>query len=45
MTDYTPYVAAVYGLALLVYGGYTLRWHASYKKLERQLASQSQESP
>ncbi|MBF0261185.1 MAG: hypothetical protein HQL97_04990 [Magnetococcales bacterium] len=45
MSDYTLYVAAVYGLAILVYGGYTLRWRASYKKLEQQRASLSQESP
>ncbi|MBF0180914.1 MAG: hypothetical protein HQM03_12900 [Magnetococcales bacterium] len=37
MNDYGPYVAAVYLLALAVYGGYILRWQVSLKRLTTQL--------
>ncbi|MBF0191676.1 MAG: hypothetical protein HQL99_11145 [Magnetococcales bacterium] len=37
MNDYTPYIAAVYLLAVAVYGGYTLHWHLSWKRLQKQL--------
>ncbi|MBF0296874.1 MAG: hypothetical protein HQL96_16945 [Magnetococcales bacterium] len=37
MNDYGPYVAAVYLLSLVVYGGYILRWQISLKRLNAQL--------
>ncbi|MBF0340441.1 MAG: hypothetical protein HQL95_05685 [Magnetococcales bacterium] len=45
MSDYTPYVTAVYVLAFVILGGYTLRWHASWKKLQRQLDHLDPEAP
>ncbi|MBF0609886.1 MAG: hypothetical protein G8345_05420 [Magnetococcales bacterium] len=38
MIDYTPYVMAVYGIALLVYGGSTLYWQRRLQALQAQLA-------
>ncbi|MEO5332018.1 MAG: hypothetical protein H7839_08345 [Magnetococcus sp. YQC-5] len=45
MNNYTPYVTAVYLLAALVYGGYTLRWYISWKKTQKQLEEQGKHTP
>ncbi|MBF0615111.1 MAG: hypothetical protein G8237_03355 [Magnetococcales bacterium] len=45
MNDYTPYVAAVYVLAIAIFGGYTFRWRASWKKLQKQLDDHEQGIP
>ncbi|MBF0439925.1 MAG: hypothetical protein HQL93_12515 [Magnetococcales bacterium] len=45
MNDYTPYVTAVYLLSLVVYGGYTLRWHISLRKTLKLLEEQSRNVP
>lgn len=46
MSDYTGYVAAVYGVAVVVYGGLTLMWQRALRRaLVRLGHEQRQEVP
>jgi hypothetical protein len=38
MIDYTPYVLAVYGVAVVVYGLLTLKWQRGLKQAQQQLS-------
>jgi hypothetical protein len=40
MIDYTPYVIAVYGIAVTVYGLLTLKWQRGLKQAQKQLKEQ-----
>ncbi|MBF0425571.1 MAG: heme exporter protein CcmD [Magnetococcales bacterium] len=40
MSDYTLYVVAAYGIALLLYGGLTLHWQTQRRRLQRRLQNE-----
>ncbi|MBF0426889.1 MAG: hypothetical protein HQL66_13835 [Magnetococcales bacterium] len=43
MADYSSYVHAVYGIALLVYGGLILTWQQRLRRVEGELALREKE--
>ncbi len=40
MIDYTPFVVAVYGITVVIYGLLTLKWQRSLKRAQQQLSEQ-----
>jgi hypothetical protein len=44
MSDYTPYVLAVYGIALVAYGGATLYWQWQLRRINNALRRMQEDS-